>query len=156
MLLRISFLFLAISALAASAKRPNYHRSAPINPRLRLSSSSSGPNEARDNSAVTCYTNTNAAGYYQDYDDYTSSLGSYDNSFRSACMYGIWMWYDLEDYNYADFNASLMVHFIFLIFPPLESRVFIEELSCRGAHITHGTSTTASTSPSRSTTRPPL
>ena len=112
MLLRISFLLLATSALFASAKRPNYHRSAPINPRLR----SSRLNEARDNSALTCYTNTNAGGYYQDYDDYASSLGSYDNSYRSACMYGIWMWYDLEDYNYADFNASLIKFYeIFLI-----------------------------------------
>ena len=98
MLLRISFLLLATTALMASAKRPNYHRSAPISPRLR--------NAARDSSALTCYTNTNAGGYYQDYDDYASSLGSYDNSFRSACMYGIWLWYDLEDYNYADFNVS--------------------------------------------------
>ena len=102
MLPRISILLLATFALNSSAKRPNYHRSAPINPRLR----SSPP--ARDNSALTCYTSTNAGGYYQDYDDYASSLGSYDNSFRSACMYGIWMWYDEEDYNYADFNVRVL------------------------------------------------
>ena len=101
MLLRISLLLLATSAHFASAERPNYHRSAPINPRLR----SSRLNEASDNSALTCYTNTNAGGYYQDYDDYASSLGSYDNSYRSACMYGIWMWYDLQDYNMVDFNV---------------------------------------------------
>ena len=112
MLLRISFLLLATTALMASAKRPNYHRSAPINPRLR--------NAARDSSALTCYTNTNAGGYYQDYDDYASSLGSYDNSFRSACMYGIWLWYDLEDYNYADFNVSSFYCTLFIFVFPTE------------------------------------
>ena len=61
----------------------------------------------KDNSGTTCYTNTGASGSYMDYFDYAASLGSYDNSFRSCCLYGIWMWYDLQDYNYADFNVNI-------------------------------------------------
>ena len=100
MLLQNSFLFLAISAAIALEERPNYRSSNPINPRLRSSF------RAQDSSTVTCYTNSNAAGSYQDYADYAESLGSYDNRFRSACMYGIWIWYDLEEYNTNDFNVK--------------------------------------------------
>ena len=100
MLLQNSFLLLAMSAVIASAKRPNYRDSNPINPKLGLSF------RAQDSSGVTCYTNINAAGSYQDYTDCAESLGSYDNRFRSACMYGIWLWYDLEEYNTNDFNVK--------------------------------------------------
>jgi len=61
----------------------------------------------RDTVGTTCYTNAGASGSYKDYFDYAPSLGSYDNSFKSCCMYGIWMWYDLQDYNMVDFNQAM-------------------------------------------------
>ena len=82
---------LASVLVAVSATRPFYQ--------------STSTTRSKDNSGTTCYTNTGASGSYMDYFDYAASLGSYDNSFRSCCLYGIWMWYDLQDYNYADFNV---------------------------------------------------
>ena len=81
---------LFVVAASATAARPNKN-AVPDN---------------RDTVGTTCYTNVGASGSYKDYFDYAPSLGSYDNSFRSCCMYGIWMWYDLQDYNMVDFNHS--------------------------------------------------
>ena len=94
-----AFVALASLVIAVSATRPKY-KSAPTT-------------NSRDNSGTTCYTNTGATGSYMDYFDYASSLGSFDNSFRSCCLYGIWMWYDLQDFNYVDFNVNIS-HVYFL------------------------------------------
>ena len=83
-------LVLLVVAASATASRPKYQNAT---------------NDNRDITGTTCYTNTGATGSYMDYFDWAPSLGTYDNSFRSCCMNGIWMWYNLEDYNYADFNV---------------------------------------------------
>ena len=89
---------LAPVLVAVSATRPFYK--------------SATTTRSKDNSGTTCYTNTGASGSYMDYFDYAASLGSYDNSFRSCCLYGIWMWYDLQDYNYADFNVNIAARYL--------------------------------------------
>ena len=108
---------LASLVIAVSAIRPKYK--------------SATTTHSRDTSGTTCYTNSGATGSYMDYFDYASSLGSYDNSFRSCCLYGIWMWYDLQDYNYADFNVNI-IHTFFLVLSVINLKFVATSILCLG------------------------
>ena len=103
--------------LAVSATRPKYK--------------SDTTTHSQDNSGTTCYTNTGTTGSYMDYFDYAPSLGSYDNSFRSCCLYGIWMWYDLQDYNYADFNVNI-IHTFFIALTVINLKFVATSILCLG------------------------
>ena len=116
---------LASLVIAVSATRPKYK--------------SATTTHSRDTSGTTCYTNSGATGSYMDYFDYASSLGSYDNSFRSCCLYGIWMWYDLQDYNYADFNVNI-IHTFFIALSVINLKFVATSILCLGWWLLRGLS----------------